>query len=71
MPLNYPDTTLVGQDSVFVVENGRAKKRIVSVLQRAPGRIWVSGPLLDGDKVIATRLPGIGDGAKVRISSAT
>ena len=66
-----PDTTLVGQDSVFVVENGRAKKRIVSVLQRAPGRIWVSGPLLDGDKVIATRLPGIGDGAKVRISSAT
>ncbi len=66
-----PDTTLVGQDSVFVVENGRARKRIVTVLQRAPGRIWISGPLFTGDKVIATRLPGIGDGVKVRISGGT
>ena len=64
-----PEEALVGQDKVYVVEQGRARERLVTVLQRAPGRIWVSGSLITGDKVIATRLPGIGDGLKVRIAN--
>ena len=63
-----PEEALVGQDKVYVVEEGRARERLITVLQRAPGRIWVSGALMTGDKVIATRLPGIGDGLKVRIA---
>jgi RND family efflux transporter MFP subunit len=64
-----PEEALVGQDKVYVVEQGRARERLVTVLQRAPGRIWVSGSLITGEKVIATRLPGIGDGLKVRIAN--
>ena len=61
-----PEEALVGQDSVFVVEQGRAVQRQVLVRHRAPGRIWVDGELETGELVISTRLPGIGEGLAVR-----
>ena len=64
-----PEEALVGQDNVFVIEDGRARQRNVSLLHRSPGRIWVSGELTTGDQVIATRLPGIGNGLRVRTAT--
>ena len=64
--IELPEEALVGQDQVFVIEQGRAMQRQVVLLHRSPGWIWVRGDLKSGDKVIATRLPGIGNGLRVR-----
>ena len=64
--MELPEEALVGQDQVFVIEQGRAMQRQVVLLHRSPGWIWVRGDLTSGDKVIATRLPGIGNGLRVR-----
>ena len=64
--IELPEEALVGQDQVFVIEQGRAMQRQVVLLHRSPGWIWVRGDLNSGDKVIATRLPGIGNGLRVR-----
>ena len=64
--IELPEEALVGQDQVFVIEQGRAMQRQVVLLHRSPGWIWVRGDLKTGDKVIATRLPGIGNGLRVR-----
>ena len=64
--IELPEEALVGQDQVFVIEQGRAMQRQVILLHRSPGWIWVRGDLKSGDKVIATRLPGIGNGLRVR-----
>ena len=61
-----PEEALVGQNKVFVIERGRASQRRVVLLHRSPGRIWVRGELETGDEIIATRLPGIGNGLRVR-----
>ena len=65
--IELPEEALVGRDQVFVIEQGRASQRQVVLLHRSPGLIWVRGDLNNGDKVIATRLPGIGDGLRVRM----
>ena len=64
--IELPEEALVGRDQVFVIEQGRASQRQVVLLHRSPGLIWVRGDLKNGDKVVATRLPGIGNGLKVR-----
>ena len=64
--IELPEEALVGRDQVFVIEQGRASQRRVVLLHRSPGLIWVRGDLNNGDKVIATRLPGIGNGLRVR-----
>ena len=64
--IELPEEALVGQDQVFVIEQGRAMQRQVVLLHRSPGWIWVRGDLKSGDEVIATRLPGIGNGLRVR-----
>ncbi len=64
--IELPEEALVGQNQVFVIEQGRAMQRQVVLLHRSSGRIWVRGDLKTGDKVIATRLPGIGNGLRVR-----
>ena len=64
--IELPEEALVGRDQVFVIEQGRASQRQVVLLHRSPGLIWVRGDLKNGDKVVATRLPGIGNGLRVR-----
>ena len=64
--VELPEEALVGQNQVFAIEQGRASERRVQLLHRSPGRIWVRGDLETGDEIIATRLPGIGNGLRVR-----
>jgi len=64
-----PEEALVGQDSIFVIEQGRARQRTITLLHRSPGRIWVTGDVNSGEQVIATRLPGIGNRLRVRTTA--
>ena len=64
-----PEEALFGEDIVYMNENGTARAKSVEVVWRAPGEVYVRG-LADGTRLIATRLPGIGDGVKVRALSA-
>ena len=64
-----PEEALFGGDIVYMNENGTARAKSVEVVWRAPGEVYVRG-LADGTRLIATRLPGIGDGVKVRALSA-
>lgn len=64
-----PEEALVGEDSIFVIEQGRARQRTITLLHRSPGRIWVTGDVNSGEQVIATRLPGIGNGLRVRTTA--
>ena len=43
----------------------RSETRTIEVLARSEGLIYVRGDLRDGDKVITTRIPGLGDGVLV------
>ena len=60
-----PEEALFGDNLVYINDNGTARSQQIEVLWRAPGEVYVSG-LADGTRLIATRLPGIGDGVKVR-----
>ena len=60
-----PDVALFDNDTVFVIDGGRSAARRVEVLARSEGRIFVRGPLADGDRVITTRIPGLGEGLLV------
>lgn len=60
-----PDVALFDNDTVYVVKDGRSSARKVRVLARSEGKIFVSGPLAEGDRVIATRIPGLGEGVLV------
>ena len=62
-----PEQALVGADTVFIVAQGRASQRRVEVVHRSPGKIWIRGELEQNDQIIATRIPGIGDGLRVRV----
>jgi RND family efflux transporter MFP subunit len=62
-----PDTALYDNDNVFVVEDGVAKERTVSIISKSNGYIYVRGNLAKGDQVITTRLPGLGEGVRVKV----
>ncbi len=62
-----PDTALYDNDNVFVIENGMAVERAIEVISKTDGQIYVRGDLRDGEQVIITRLPGLGEGVRVRV----
>ena len=61
-----PEEALVGQSDVFVINDGRARQRKVSLVAPQSGPDLGVRELVSGDQVIATRLPGIGNGLRVR-----
>ena len=63
-----PEEALFGDQFVYINDNGVAREKAVDVVWRAPGAVYVSG-LADNTRLIATRLPGIGDGVRVRTAS--
>ena len=60
-----PEEALFADNIVYLNEAGVAREQQVDVLWRAPGEVYVAG-LEDGTRLIATRLPAIGDGVLVR-----
>ncbi len=62
-----PDTALYDNDNVFVIVNGAAVERKIEIVSKTDGKIFVRGDLRDGEDVIITRLPGLGEGVRVRV----
>ncbi|MEY2429552.1 MAG: hypothetical protein QOJ40_2437 [Verrucomicrobiota bacterium] len=58
-----------GHDIIFVVQNGRAERRAVTVSSTGPDEAVISGGLTAGEKVITDCPPGLTDGAKVKESN--
>ena len=63
-----PEEALFGSDTVYVIKEGRARKRLIEVKHRSPGAVLRAGDIEDGEQIVATRLPGIGDGIRVRVA---
>ena len=63
-----PEEALFGDETVYVNDGGTARAKQVELVWRTPGFVYLKG-LEDGTRLIATRLPGIGDGVKVQTVS--
>ena len=63
-----PEEALFGDNLVYINDNGIARAKVANVVWRAPGEVYVQG-MVDNTKLIATRLPGIGDGVRVRTAT--
>lgn len=63
-----PEEALFGDNLVYINDNGIARAKVANVVWRAPGEVYVQG-IVDNTKLIATRLPGIGDGVRVRTAT--
>ena len=68
--IELPEEALFENNYIFINKNGRTKKIFVEVLHRKKGTIWVKGNVKEGDQVVATRLPGIGNGIKIKSSTS-
>jgi RND family efflux transporter MFP subunit len=62
-----PESALQGDDSVYVVKDGRLQARQVAVVARDGTALLVRGELVSGDRVVTTRFPEIGPGALVEV----
>ncbi len=63
-------TTVNGRSNVFVVDKGVAHKRIVRIGKTSDTQSWISSGLRPGDTVVSTKVPGLTDGARVRVLPA-
>lgn len=64
-----PEEALFGTDTIYLIEAGRAKQKQVRVVHRSPGSVLVTTDVRNGAQIVATRLPGIGDGTRVRVAN--
>ena len=60
-----PEAALYDDNSVFVITNGRTARRVVEIIQKSDGLVYVRGNINEGEQVVATRLPALGDGILV------
>jgi len=65
-----PEAVLYDDNSIFVIKNDRTDRRRVEVVQKSEGLVYVRGDINDGDVVVATRLPALGDGILVKPSGS-
>jgi len=65
-----PEAALYDDNSIFVIKNDRTNRRRVEVVQKSEGLVYVRGDINDGDVVVATRLPALGDGILVKPSGS-
>ena len=64
--VKLPEEAIYEGNSVFIIKNGRAQKRLVSISHKEPGYIYLNGGLSKNDEVVISRLAGIGEGVKLR-----
>jgi multidrug efflux pump subunit AcrA (membrane-fusion protein) len=55
-----------GRMHIFVVEDGKASRRIVSLGKRELGRVEITDGLAEGEKVVARGVQSLRDGAPVK-----
>lgn len=62
-----PESALFDHQTVYAVVDSRAARRIVQVITKVDGLVYLRGDLKSGERVISTRLPGLGDGALIEM----
>ena len=65
--VRIPDGALHGEDTVYVVVDGRLQARKVKVVARTGNDVLVRGPLKSGERIVATVFAEIGPGVKVEV----
>ena len=65
-----PEAALYDDHSIFVIKDDRTHRRRVEVVQKSEGVVFVRGDINNGDLVVATRLPALGDGILVKPSGS-
>lgn len=60
-----PEAGLFDNDTVFVINDGRAEARKVVIEAKTDGLIYVSSGLNNNDEIVTTRIPGLGEGVRV------
>lgn len=60
-----PETALYGDDTVYVVEEGRLQRREVALIGQDGDDVFVTGRLEPGERVVTSRISEIGEGLKV------
>jgi len=63
--IRLPEEALYEGEAVFVIVDGRAQKRSVTIIHKEPGHVYVQGNLNENEHAIISRLAGIGEGIKV------
>lgn len=61
-----PETAFYGEGTVYVVEDGRLTPREVAPLAIDDGFILVTGAIEEGETVLVTRIPQVGEGLLVK-----
>ncbi|MEM7216120.1 MAG: HlyD family efflux transporter periplasmic adaptor subunit [Pseudomonadota bacterium] len=61
-----PETALYDNDTVYVIREGKLESRLVLIHAYDGDHAIISGNLLDGDEVLATRIAEISDGIAVK-----
>lgn len=64
--VRVPSSALYGTDRIYVVEDGRLAGRAVEIVGYDGADLLVRGELADGERIVTTRITGVGHGLKVQ-----
>ncbi|MCF8468853.1 MAG: efflux RND transporter periplasmic adaptor subunit [Sneathiella sp.] len=62
-----PDNSIFNTNTIYAVNNGRLEPRKIDIVARDGSDVFVRGDLHEGDLVVTTRFPEIGQGIKVEV----
>lgn len=62
-----PDSSIYENSKVYVVMDGRLEPRMIEIVARNGGEIFVRGDIKEGELVVTSRLPEIGPNLKVDV----
>ena len=65
-----PESSIFDQDKIFVVKDQRADQRMVTILTKTKGKVYVRGDISANEEVIITRIPGLSQGTLVEVLGA-
>ncbi len=63
--VRVPDTAIVGERDVYLVENGRLIKQIIDVVRRVNSWVLIRGKSLEGKYVVTRPFPEMAAGIRV------
>jgi len=62
-----PESAIFDQDKIFVVKDQRADQRMVTILTKTEGKVYLRGDISANEEVIITRIPGLSQGTLVEV----
>ena len=60
-----PEEALYEGNTIFIIEEERAIRKTVKIVHKEPGFVYLKGNISNGQKVVISRLAGIGEGIKL------